>query len=658
MSENFFRNFLSLQNCGRFFFFFFFFFFCCCLDALLNACFDIIYFLFQVVRPGEKRSFFSPAQYLKLIDIAPDQMKQTIRQGWSSQKVSGSQNSNENVTLSRPQGLSLSSQDNKTNIPVDLLPSPSSPFVSQSYMTKIETNRIAVERTDPYPMSRPSGISSFKSESPVPSKGLHRNGSNESVSSTAYSLGCAQQVSQESSSSHTSKSSLNEGSRCSTESLSQSHVKKHQVVKAASHDELSSGDRCRSSLDISQPRAASSEGLDGNFYSRDYMLSNQLSYRHRSNSVDFRIFQKELSFSEIKHSSLDKSRKPRISKNRRRSWAVEERQIQENHRSAYYKKGDTLDSSIILDVPPKLPPKQRKNRPTDIFCSSSENVGKLEGPIDVKIQEVKCSKPPPPSSAPNVKCLNQDYDGGGLRPDPNRTDFSDQRRRGIVDSQDAKDFPVALPRKNLPPQLSSFDIGGQSGGNVVLSQSASEMVSKDNNGNQLKREDNVGISNNNAIDYGSFTRKIYDDSDERRKIKKSDSFGRVPKTPDMLRKLEKSSEPYKRTFVCHESSRDGGYSDASVQLILKGCDETSREEEKENEDRYPPRETPTPDSSRAGKLAYQVSVRRMLIINGSCCGFSFVGYCCLIIPQLLSLCGADLDSMMAKGKTLVVEKPT
>ncbi|XP_066943333.1 uncharacterized protein [Macrobrachium rosenbergii] len=560
----------------------------------------------QVVRPGEKRSFFAPAQHLKVITIPQEQMKQTIKQGLSLQKIQGSE---ENVPLSRPQGLVLPSQDSKSFLPLTDMQSPSASLSSHSYLTKIEMSRIAVERTDLYP-SRSTSTSSFKSESPlVPTRGLSpRNGNADLIS-----RGLVQQVSQESSSSHTSKSSLNDGSRCSMESLTLSHIRK-QFMKAASHDELSS-DHCRSSLDISQPRAASNEELDSRNSGRDYLFrSNQLSYRHRSNSVDFRIFQKDLSFSELKQGSLDKSRKPRLSKdpgNRRRSWAVEEL-VAENSRSAF-KKGDTKDVSIVLDVPPKLPPKLRKHKPTDKVSLSSESIGKLEGPVDVKLQEVKCGKPPPPLTAPNVKRLSHEYDKGGTLQDSDSSDISGKQHRGLLgrpDGQDLKEVPVALPRKNLPPQLSSFEgkfdvQRSQSGGNILMSQSFSlgEVITRDSNGNQVKGERREGNFEHNSSEYGSLREKGFSDSDEKRKVKKSDSFGRVPGTPDLLRKMDRTPDSMRKVYVSKETYMGCSNSDPSFKISSKASED--RGEEKENEDIFPSRETPTPDSSRAGKLAYQ-----------------------------------------------------
>nr|XP_027234899.1 rho GTPase-activating protein 12-like [Penaeus vannamei] len=353
----------------------------------------------QVIRHGEQRSFFAPKQYLQLTTVSYEQMKQVSRQGRLQQK------SKQEESSGQSHGMPQISNDNIPSPPFTEIPSSTTPNASQSYMTKIEPSRVTKERSDPYP-SRPGGLSSFKSESPiVPPKGLpHRSGSNEFPSPTAPSRGFSQ-GGHESSSSHTSRSSLNDSSRCSMESLTQLHARK-QAIKAASHDELMSGERSRSVLDVSQPKAASSEELDGRYCGRDFFFkSNQLSYRHRSNSVDFRLFQKDLAFSEMKQGSLDKSRKPRIS----------------------------------------------KDPGTGGGHGLSENLGKLEGPIDIKLQEVKKAKPALPLTGPNVKRLGQDYDRSLKGPDTST--LSENQRKASLrrqDGMDAKDPPVALPRKFIP----------------------------------------------------------------------------------------------------------------------------------------------------------------------------------------------------------------
>ncbi|XP_063607320.1 serine/arginine repetitive matrix protein 2-like isoform X4 [Penaeus indicus] len=567
----------------------------------------------QVIRHGEQRPFFAPKQYLQLTTVSYEQMKQVSRQGRLQQK------SKQEESGGQSHGMPQISNDNIPSPSFTEIPSSTTPNASQSYMTKIEPSRVTKERNDPYP-SRPVGLSSFKSESPiVPPKGLpHRSGSNELPSPTAYSRGFPQ-GGHESSSSHTSKSSLNDSSRCSMESLTQLHARK-QAIKAASHDELMSGERSRSVLDVSQPKAASSEELDGRYYGRDFFFkSNQLSHRHRSNSVDFRLFQKDLAFSEMKQGSLDKSRKPRISKdpgNRRRSWAVEER-LPENFRP--FKKAETQDTAIILDVPPKLPPKQRKHK-HDPFGSSSENLGKLEGPIDIKLQEVKKAKPALPLTGPNVKRLGQDYDRS-LKSSDTLTLSENQRKASLrrQDGMDAKDPPVALPRKFIPPQVSSTESKTDEQGSKqnlkagVAMPSVSESPAKDSINNKVKSDFNDLIHTREQSAQEVRSQAVYPSDlkegntfrpDSAQRPGRVDSFrkarepprspSRVTGTPEMNRKvfLSLSPESIRKSYSLERGSPKP---------------EFGKEEEKENEAlRIPPREVHTPDSARGVKVAMQM----------------------------------------------------
>lgn len=567
----------------------------------------------QVIRHGEQRPFFAPKQYLQLTTVSYEQMKQVSRQGRLQQK------SKQEESSGQSHGMPQISNDNIPSPPFTEIPSSTTPNASQSYMTKIEPSRVTKERSDPYP-SRPGGLSSFKSESPiVPPKGLpHRSGSNEFPSPTAPSRGFSQ-GGHESSSSHTSRSSLNDSSRCSMESLTQLHARK-QAIKAASHDELMSGERSRSVLDVSQPKAASSEELDGRYCGRDFFFkSNQLSYRHRSNSVDFRLFQKDLAFSEMKQGSLDKSRKPRISKdpgNRRRSWAVEER-LPENFRP--FKKAETQDTAIILDVPPKLPPKQRKHK-HDLFGSSSENLGKLEGPIDIKLQEVKKAKPALPLTGPNVKRLGQDYDRSLKGPDTST--LSENQRKASLrrqDGMDAKDPPVALPRKFIPPQVSSTESKTEEQGSKqnlkagAVMPSVSESPAKDSINNKVKSEFNDLIHTREQSAQEVRSLAVYPSDlregntfrpDSAQKPGRVDSFrkareaprspSRAPGTPEMNRKVFTPGTP---DSIRKSYSLERG----SPKLDL------GKEEEKENEGlRIPQREVHTPDSARGVKVAMQM----------------------------------------------------
>ncbi|KAK7070929.1 hypothetical protein SK128_012126, partial [Halocaridina rubra] len=556
----------------------------------------------QVIRDRERRPFFAPAHLLKSEKPSTEHMKEILEQSQPPKKTSGVSSSKENVPISKSLGLPLS-QNTVPLPPASEIPSPSNPLASHSYLTMIETNRIPLERTDLYP-TRSMSTSSFKSENPnVPARGLlPRSGSNELGSPASYSRGFAPQVSHESSSSHTSKSSLNDGSRCSTESLSHPHGKKHHVIKAASHDELSSGDHCRSSLNISQPRAASSEELDGRYSSRDYLFrSNQLSYRNRSNSVDFKIIQKDLNFSEMKQGSLDKSHKKMIFKepgHRRRSWAVEELRTHDSYRPSL-KKGEIQDTSIVLDVPPKLPPKQKKHKNNDYFGSNSENIGRLEGPIDIKVQEAKSNRPSLPSTTPNVKRLSLDCDRGIARVSEELVESQLKSFSGHRDLNELKDVPVALPRKTLPQNLSSFDGRLDQRYQMGPSSITCDNLNKDSNSNEIKRE-----RRENDPEHGSFKEKIhFVESDGGQNYIRSGSLGRPPGTPDLLRKLEKESDVSKNLYAPQNSTKCRVYPNPTIKSDGKRSEDIREKEEKEKECRSPPRETPTPDSSRGGRNA-------------------------------------------------------
>lgn len=572
--------------------------------------------LLQVIRHGEQRPFFAPKQYLQLTLVSYEQMKQVSRQGCLQQKSKHQVKEEESGGQSH--GMPQTSNDNIPSPPFTEIPSSTTPNASQSYMTKIELSRVTKERNDPYP-SRPGGLSSFKSESPiVPPKGLpYRSGSNELSSPTAYSRGFIQ-GGHESSSSHTSKSSLNDSSRCSMESLTQLHARK-QAMKAASHDELMSGERSRSVLDVSQPKAASSEELDGRYSGRDYYFrSNQLSYRHRSNSVDLKFFHKDLSFTEMKQGSLDKSRKPRISKdpgNRRRSWAVEER-LPEHFRP--FKKAETQDTAIILDVPPKLPPKQRKHK-HDPFGSSSENLGKLEGPIDIKLQEVKKAKPALPLTGPNVKRLGQDYDRSSKSSDTAAL-FENQRKASLrrQDGMDAKEPPVALPRKLIPPQVLSTDSKTEEHGNrqglKAVMPSVSESPAKDSISNKVKSDFNDLILNREQSAQEVRSQAVYP-SDLREGSSFRPESAQRPGRVDSFRKAREAPRSPNKATGTPEMSRKvlpSGTPDSvrKSYSLERGSPKPDfgKEDEKENEAmRIPPRELHTPDSARGIKTAMQVS---------------------------------------------------
>ncbi|KAK4320023.1 hypothetical protein Pmani_009092 [Petrolisthes manimaculis] len=603
----------------------------------------------QVIRQCETHAFYAPAQFLQVTVVPHDQMKQYIQQARQHQKQQQQQQSQqfkkdkgqlyfqqqqqgyvqkaggeEIVVGRRPQVLPYHMGDS-----VGELASPGPQVPSQVYLTKIEPTLVHTERKEVCP-GRHHGFSSFKSDV---SKGFP---SHSTSSELPVSTGNLQ--SHESSSSHTSKSSLNDGS---AESLKHFHFRK-QVMKASSHDELTKGERSQSSLDVSQPKAASSEELDARYATRDFLFkSNQLSHRHRSNSVDFRLFHKELSFTEMKQGSLDKGRKPRISKdpgNRRRSWAVEEIRGCENFRPSL-RRGEAVDAAIVLDVPPKLPPKQKKHR-MDAFKSSSENLSKLEGPIDLKLQEVKMYKNMQPQATSSLP-LTKDVERGHSRhaSDPLMLAQDDKKTigRDWNNQGNSRDHPIALPRKMLPPQVSPLDVrkaAKDTQAGVRIDSLTFGEVSKDANGNQVKKSSshsslNTGIATSieggflrrgGSMSQSSYKHKPYPEVLDKSTgthdiIKKpesnSDILRKPDGTPDSQRKATSTTlpsqsipEPNKKG-QSSTSKSSGGFKEKFSSFKQKGGrkDTERKDEEKENDIcKIPPRETPTPDSSRGGKL--------------------------------------------------------
>lgn len=606
----------------------------------------------QVIRQCETHAFYAPAQFLQVTVVPHEQMKQYIQQARQHQKQQQQQQKQQSQQLKKDKGqLHVQKSVGEENVvgrrpqvlPFQLgnsvgeLASPGHQVPSQVYLTKIEPTLVHTERKEPYP-GRHHGFSSFKSDV---SKTFP---SNSSSSELPVSTGNLQSVSggQESSSSHTSKSSLNDGS---AESLKQLQFRK-QVMKASSHDELTRGGRSQSSLDVSQPKAASSEELDTRYATRDLLFkSNQLSHRHRSNSVDFRLFQKELSFSEMKQGSLDKGRKPRISKdpgNRRRSWAVEEIRGCENFRPSL-RRGEAVDAAIVLDVPPKLPPKQKKHR-LDAFKSSSENLSKLEGPIDLKLQEVKMYKNMQPQNTSSLP-LSKDGERGHSRhaSDPlmlGQDDIKSLGREGNSQGS-SRDHPVALPRKMLPPQVSPLDIrktDQETQAGVRIDTLTFGDVSRNANSNQVKKSSSHSSLNTSTTTgmEGGFLKRGGSMSQSSHKhnpypqvldkatgthdiIKKPegnhDSLRKPDGTPDSQRKATAATPPLQRhkqstpepSKKGHSSTgkSSGGFKEKFSSFKQKGGrkDTERKEEEKENDVcKIPPRETPTPDSSRGGKM--------------------------------------------------------
>ena len=334
-----------------------------------------------------------------------------------------------------------------------------------SYIAKIDTNQNVTENYSLTP--KHNRVSSFKSRGQSPRIQIRGMGSN-TVSSNRLENNVNINIenqgspsspttstfspnSNESLSTNTSKSSLCDVSQCSSDSLPSQSLRQHRGCrKSASYDGLISEERCRSSLEIRATKAASSEELDSRKGKDNYAFQmNKLSHRSRSNSVDFKIFHKE--FTDYKSISIDRGIKLDQSKDiqsRRRSWVVDEARVLDGSKS--FRKSDDLDAAIILDVPPKLPPKQRKTK-LGAFSSSTDDLTRLEGPIDLKLQMGKMTKSSSVIQVSNVKRLSRGYESAITR--------QYLQREG---SEDKLDHPVALPRKTLPHSLSKDSINSKS----------------------------------------------------------------------------------------------------------------------------------------------------------------------------------------------------
>lgn len=238
-------------------------------------------------------------------------------------------------------------------------------------------------------------------------------------------------------STHTSKSSLNDASRSSIESFSHLKMRCHMVGKAASFDVLQSEDEeVISSLNGTHPKAASSEELDRENQRKEFLFqSDRLCQRNRSNSVDLKRFDNNLDLSECeKLTSLEKTRKCRLARdpmNRRRSWALNE----SYSLSSFYKStAGEQDASVILDAPPKLPPKMKKNsRP---LSSSTDNLQQAEMSVEIKLEQEEDAR----------QKINEEKFLWGCTssfcPDPHTQITLQQDSLGKKKNQ-----PVALPRK-------------------------------------------------------------------------------------------------------------------------------------------------------------------------------------------------------------------
>ena len=198
-----------------------------------------------------------------------------------------------------------------------------------------------------------------------------------------------------SSSTRTSVSSLNNVSRESMDSFTKVTINPKILGKAASFDALQSGDSVVDPLSPIADKAASSETLDQSMNKRrqESIQDSRLCLRNRSNSAGGLIrFANNLDLSETeKGVSLDHRRKYRITKdpmNRRRSWALND----SHSLNSFYKSSnssirfpyDEQDVSVILDAPPKLPPKLKNTNKHSLISKSSDNIQAILTSIDIK----------------------------------------------------------------------------------------------------------------------------------------------------------------------------------------------------------------------------------------------------------------------------------
>lgn len=370
--------------------------------------------------------------------------------------------------------------------------------------------------------------------------------------------------------SHTSKLSVN---TANVESL-RDHTGK-PVIKARSIDELRSGGRCHSTLNITRMRDSSSnEELDGRSSG-----SIQLNSRLRSSSFDLRMPPKDIE----KQGSLDIARNSRISKDhgdRRRSWALE------NFRPSL-KRGETVDAAIVLDVPPELPP---KTKPKRVPPNKVDSPGHLEEPIDLKVEQVRKAKTGQ-SSLGNEQPAGAKGERKHSRHSSDPLLLVEEKTSCNLyqENQNGKDPPVALPRKLLPPQpapeapllLTDYNHRDANGNKVKKSSSQSNLV-------PIPSPASGGSGKGRELSLGSF----------RQKNKTSEPFqGKTSNTSEAITKND-------NTLALPQKSRPESPKTHTVKSIFGSFRKNSRKEAKkdEKEKEPPPRETHTPDSLRGGKI--------------------------------------------------------
>lgn len=380
---------------------------------------------------------------------------------------------------------------------------------------------------------------------------------------------------------HISKSSLNEGS---AESLRHQPLK--PFIKSRSIDELRSGGRSHSTLDITKMREASSEELD-----RRSSGSIQLSPRLRSSSFDLRMPPKD---TEMKQGSLDKPRHSRISKDqgdRRRSWALE------NFRPSL-KRGETVDAAIVLDVPPELPPKTRPKRGLSTFNSNPENVGHVEGPIDLKVEQARMAKLGQSSlGKEQLAAMEAERRHSRHSSDPLLLLEEKTSYPLYQESQNGKGPPVALPRKLLLPQSSFVESRSE------VQPYVGDYSHRDANGNKVKDTSNqTSIANlSYATHEGSGKTREFLGSFRQKSKASEPPQGKSSATIEVI--IKNDSNPPLSQKCRPESPKTQTVKSKFSQGFGSFRNKSKRETKKDEKEKEPAvRETPTPDSSRGGKI--------------------------------------------------------
>ncbi|KAG0722309.1 Rho GTPase-activating protein 12 [Chionoecetes opilio] len=355
------------------------------------------------------------------------------------------------------------------------------------------------------------------------------------------------------------------------------------VIKSKSIDELRSGERYHSTLDVTKMREASSEELD-----RRSSAGMQLSPRLRSSSFDLRMPPKD---TEMKVWSLDKPRHSGISKDqgdRRRSWALE------NLRPSL-KRGETVDAAIVLDVPPELPPKTKPKRGLTTFHSNPENVGHLEGPIDLKVEQARMTKSGLPSSGNEQHGVEGEMRHSRHSSDPlllleEKTSFP--LYHGTLNG---KDPPVALPRTLLPQQTAPLE------DRLEVLSLVGDNIHRDANGNKVKKSSSQNSLANMPFGTNEGSSKAQETLGSfRYRSRTYESSFKPSSTPEAITKSNSSSLPSQKCRSESPKVTVKSKISQSFGSFRKNSKKEAKKEEREKDP--PPRETLTPDSLRRGKI--------------------------------------------------------